>query len=135
MGMGVTISRSILNGMKKASAAAAPREACGLLLGAASAIARYSECANVAEAPEIRFEIDPAALFAALRAERAGGPALLGYWHSHPSGDAAPSATDAAMAAPDGKLWIIVGGEDVTCWRAGETGLWGRFAAEPLLLV
>lgn len=133
--MGVTISRSILNGMKKASAAAAPREACGLLLGAASAIARFSECANVAEAPEIRFEIDPAALFAALRAERAGGPALLGYWHSHPSGDAAPSATDAAMAAPDGKLWIILGGEDITCWRAGERGVWGRFAAEPLLLV
>ncbi|NLS29004.1 hypothetical protein S2M10_40180 [Sphingomonas sp. S2M10] len=130
MGMGVTISRSILTGMKKASAIAAPCEACGLLLGAGTRIERFTECANVSDAPEIRFEIDPAALFAALRAERAGGPKVLGYWHSHPSGDPTPSRTDAAMAAPDGKLWMIVGGADITCWRAGEAGLWDRFAAE-----
>ncbi|MET3722216.1 M67 family metallopeptidase [Sphingomonas trueperi] len=133
--MGVTISRSILDGMKKASAAAAPREACGLLLGAGGRIERFTECANVSEVPEIRFEIDPAALFAALRTERAGGPALLGYWHSHPSGDPSPSRTDAAMAAADGKLWVILGGQDVTCWRAGEAGLWDRFAEEPLIVV
>jgi desampylase len=134
MGMGVTISRSILAGMKKASAAAAPREACGLLLGAGDGIERFTECANVSDAPEIRFEIDPAALFAALRAERAGGPALLGYWHSHPSGDATPSRTDAAMAAADGKLWVILGGEDVTCWRASDAGVWDRFLKEALIV-
>ncbi|WP_245653502.1 Mov34/MPN/PAD-1 family protein [Sphingomonas pituitosa] len=133
--MGVTISRSILDGMKKASAAAVPREACGLLLGTEGEIERFTECANVSDAPEIRFEIDPAALFAALRAERAGGPALLGYWHSHPSGNATPSRTDAAMAAPDGKLWVILGGEDVTCWRAGAAGLWDRFAAQAWTVV
>ncbi len=133
--MGVTISRSILDGMKKASAAAAPREACGLLLGAGDGIDQFTECANVSDAPEIRFEIDPAALFAALRAERAGGPALLGYWHSHPSGHATPSRTDAAMAAADGMLWVILGGEDVTCWRAGNAGLWERFAGETLVVV
>ncbi|RSV40547.1 peptidase [Sphingomonas sp. ABOLD] len=121
--------------MKKAATAAAPREACGLLLGAGGRIERFTECANVSDAPEIRFEIDPAALFAALRAERAGGNALLGYWHSHPSGDAAPSRTDAAMAAPDGKLWVILGGEDVTCWRAGDAGRWDKFAEEALILV
>jgi len=135
MGMGVTISRSILAGMKKASMAAAPREACGLLLGAGREIERFTECANVSEVPEIRFEIEPAALFAALRAERAGGPAVLGYWHSHPSGDATPSRTDAAMAAPDGKLWVILGGDAVTCWRAGAAGLWGRFDAEAWTIV
>lgn len=130
--MGVTISRSILAGMKKASAAAAPREACGLLLGRDGVVEQFTECANVSDAPEIRFEIDPAALFAALRMERAGGAALLGYWHSHPSGDAMPSATDAAMAAPDGKLWVILGGETVTCWRAGPAGRWGRFVPVPV---
>ena len=72
--------------------------------------------------PETRFEIDPATLFAALRAERAGGAKIVGYWHSHPSGDASPSATDAAMAAPDGKLWLIVAGEEVRLWRAIEGG-------------
>lgn len=130
--MGVTISRSILIGMEKAAAAARPREACGLLFGAGGAITGFAETANVAATPETRFEIDPAALFAALRAERAGGPSLVGYWHSHPSGDANPSETDAAMAAPDGKLWLILGGDSVTCWQAGVTGRWDRFMPLPL---
>ncbi|WP_010546140.1 M67 family metallopeptidase [Sphingomonas elodea] len=119
--------------MKKASAAAAPREACGLLFGEGDRITGFAETVNVADAPERRFEIDPAALFAALKAERAGGPALLGYWHSHPSGDPMPSRTDAAMAAPDGKLWIILAGDAVGCWRAGDHGRWDRFAPERLL--
>jgi len=90
---------------------------------------------NVTEDPERRFEIDPAALFAALRAERAGGPKIVGYWHSHPSGDATPSATDAAMAAADGRLWLIVAGEAATLWRAVEAGaLHGRFDAVELVV-
>ena len=82
---------------------------------------------KVSETPETRFEIAPRSLFAALRAERAGGPKLVGYWHSHPGGDATPSATDAAMAAPDGKLWLIVGSREVSAWRAGDAGVFGRF--------
>ena len=83
--------------------------------------------ANVAADPARRFEIDPGALIAALRAERGGGETVIGYWHSHPSGDATPSATDAAMAAADGKIWLIVAGGTVTAWRAGATGVHGRF--------
>lgn len=125
--MGVTISRSILVGMKKAAAAAWPREACGLLFGEEGVISAFSEVRNLAETPETRFELDPAALFAALRAERGGGARVIGYWHSHPSGSADPSETDAAMAAPDSKLWMILAGDDARCWRAGEEGCHGRF--------
>lgn len=88
--------------------------------------------ANVADGPETRFEIDPAALFAALKAERAGGPQIVGYWHSHPSGDVRPSETDAAMAARDGKLWLIVANGDAGLWRAAEAG---GFEAVALSLV
>jgi len=95
-------------------------------------ITGFQATENVAESPEMRFEIDPRALFAALKAERAGGPRIAGYWHSHPSGDATPSATDAAMAAPDGKLWLIVAGELIAGWNASESGLHGRF--EPVVL-
>lgn len=99
-----------------------------MLFGAGGVIDAFQTVENVAEAPDRHFEIDPAALFAALRAERAGGPNIAGYWHSHPSGDATPSVTDAAMAAPDGKLWLIAGGDRVTAWRAVERGsLHGRF--------
>jgi proteasome lid subunit RPN8/RPN11 len=94
-------------------------ERCGLLFGDAARVAGATLCANVAADPARTFEIDPAALFAALREERRGGATLIGYWHSHPSGDVRPSATDAAMAAPDGKLWLIVGGGAVAVWRAG----------------
>lgn len=119
--------------MQQAARAAAPLEACGLLFGEDGEISDFQAADNVAENPKKRFEIDPAALFAAIRAERDGGPRLIGYWHSHPGGDARPSATDAAMAAPDGKLWLIVAEEATTLWRAGETGLRGRFEQEELI--
>jgi desampylase len=131
--MGCRISSAMLAAMRRKSAIVSPREACGLLFGTADAVTGWQAAENVAADPERRFEIDPRTLFAALRAERAGGPALAGYWHSHPSGDAAPSRIDAAMAAPDGKLWLILGGEDATLWRAGEGGLHGRF--EPVDVV
>lgn len=122
------ISRCVVELIQRAAADAAPREACGLLFGAGGAIDTASIAANVAENPLIHFEIDPAALFAAIRAERAGGPVLAGYWHSHPLGDANPSATDAAMAAPDGKLWLIIGGGTIRGWEAVANGSrQGRF--------
>ncbi|WP_066794113.1 M67 family metallopeptidase [Sphingomonas soli] len=121
--MRVEISRCVVELIQREAEAAAPLEACGLLFGEEHLISGAEPCANVAEEPDTRFEIDPAALFAALRAERAGGRRIAGYWHSHPSGEASPSATDVAMAQPDGKLWLIAGGGDLTAWRATRAGL------------
>lgn len=120
--MGCEISRAALALIRTTAAIDPAREACGLLFGSDAHIAAATAAANVAADPARTFEIDPAALFAALRDERAGGPALVGYWHSHPGGDAMPSATDAAMAEPDGKLWLIVAGEALTVWRATHGG-------------
>ncbi len=105
-------------------------EICGLLLGTAERVERLAAVRNVADDPARHFEIDPAALFAALRAERRGGAAVLGWYQSHPSGDPAPSATDAAQAAADGRLWLIVGGGTARLWRAVADGeRHGRFDA------
>ena len=98
------------------SAAAHPREACGLLLGQNGLIERAVATANVAADPLRRFEIDPAALIAAHQAERRGGAQLVGFWHSHPSGSCEPSATDRAGAARDGRVWAIVGGGEIGWW-------------------
>lgn len=134
MGMGIAISTSIVELMHRAANEVSPNEACGLLFGTATRIDAANVVANVAADPRRHFEIDPAALFAALRAERSGGPKLVGYWHSHPNGSAIPSATDAAMAASDGKLWLIVASGAVGTWRAEQGGrLHGRF--EPVELV
>jgi proteasome lid subunit RPN8/RPN11 len=130
------VSRSVLIGIQRISADAAPREACGLLFGAPDRITDWQAVENVAEEPERRFEIEPGALFAALRAERAGGPKIVGYWHSHPRGDATPSVIDAAMAQPDGKLWLIVAREGEGLWRAEDRGpLHGRFTPVELIPV
>jgi hypothetical protein len=38
------------------------------------------------------------------------------------------------MAQPDGKLWLIVAGDDATLWRAADAGaLHGRFDAVRIL--
>lgn len=125
--MRVRISRCVVEIIQREAAEAVPREACGLLFGSEDVIDAAEVAENVAENPEYRFELDPGALFAALRAERAGGRKIVGYWHSHPSGDVRPSASDAAMAAADGKLWVIAGGDEVMCWRSGASGIHGRF--------
>jgi len=70
----------------------------------------------------MHFEIDPAALIAALKSARQGGPGVVGYYHSHPTGSAAPSDTDAACASGDGKVWAIVGGDRVGWWRDSADG-------------
>ena len=99
------------------AARAAPLECCGLLLGRSGRMEEARRAANVAPDPSRHFEIDPAALIAAHRAARAGGPELLGYYHSHPQGHPLPSATDCEHASGDGRAWAIVSGEEVTFWR------------------
>ncbi|MFM5908797.1 MAG: Mov34/MPN/PAD-1 family protein [Novosphingobium sp.] len=104
------------------AARAHPQEACGLLLGQGDAIERAVPCANVAADPLRHFEIDPAALIAAHRAERTGGDRLIGYWHSHPEGHPLPSAADCQHASGDGRVWAIAAGGQVTFWRDGPHG-------------
>ena len=109
-------------------AAAGSVERCGLLLGD-RATPTVVEAANVADDPATAFEIDPGVLLAAHRAARKdGGPAVLGCWHTHPTGDPSPSPRDAAAAAPDGQWWLIAGTGGVRLWRAVAHGaVHGRF--------
>lgn len=115
--MSVRISRALLDAIASRAASSADEEVCGLLLGQVSRIEAVDHCRNVAADPRAAFEVDPAALIAAHRAARLGGPLILGNYHSHPNGIAAPSERDRAAAEPD-SLWIIVAGGRVTAWRA-----------------
>ncbi|KRB85734.1 hypothetical protein ASE00_02865 [Sphingomonas sp. Root710] len=127
--MDLTISRVLLDEMRRAAAASPDREICGLLLGRNRRIEGLLPCDNVAAMPEDSFEIDPVALIAAHRAARTGGPAVIGHYHSHPRGTATPSARDAEAAEP-GSCWIIIAGNDVRGWFAAAAG---RF--DPMTLV
>ncbi|WHO40797.1 M67 family metallopeptidase [Sphingobium sp. AP49] len=130
--MKVEISRGLLEQIMD-FAAAEPGEVCGLLLGEAGLIEAVLPAANVAPDPTRHFELDPVSLLRAHRAARQGGPAILGHYHSHPSGVAVPSATDAACAAPDGTLWLIIATGQARLWVAKPGGVAGVGFVEALL--
>lgn len=104
------------------AAQASPHECCGLLLGQGGTVNAAQPAANVHPDPASHFEIDPAALIAAHRAARVGGPEVLGYYHSHPNGRAEPSATDQVQASGDGRIWAIIAQGGVTLWRDAPHG-------------
>ena len=127
--MTLTISSQHCERLLEIAAITPDWEVCGLLLGTAREVREVRQTRNVADAPDRTFEIDPAALFTALREERAGGTKLIGYFHSHPTGTVAPSRTDFDRAAVDGRVWIIIAGDSLGAWQ--RTG--GAF--EPIKLV
>ena len=103
--------------------AAGDRECCGLLLGEKPGhILDIRPAANIAANPVRHFEIDPVTLIAAERDMRHGTACLMGYYHSHPVGEAVPSRTDAAASAGDGRIWAIVAKGDIRLWRNAAGG-------------
>jgi proteasome lid subunit RPN8/RPN11 len=119
--MEVAIGADTLSALLAAEAASPDREICGLLFGTETHITRADGAANVAPDPKRTFEIDPRALFAALRAMRHGGDRLIGHYHSHPGGRPIPSATDLAAAEP-GKMWLILASDSARLWFAEPGG-------------
>jgi proteasome lid subunit RPN8/RPN11 len=103
--------------------AAYPRECCGLIEGlrvegAAEgdgfrAVALHP-ARNLAAAAD-RFELDPADHIAALKAARARGHVLIGCYHSHPGGHAAPSPADQGGAAQADFVWLIAATDGAAC--------------------
>jgi proteasome lid subunit RPN8/RPN11 len=103
----LTLAAALVDALVAEAVAAAPREACGLLVGRGRVVQRIVPARNVDASPT-RYTIDPADHFAALRAARRDGLAVIGAYHSHPVGPPAPSPFDRAEAAAD-FLYLIVG--------------------------
>jgi proteasome lid subunit RPN8/RPN11 len=135
--MGYAISSTLLAGLLTEAKNSPEREVCGLLFGASGVrdggrIEAVEACANVAADPARAFEIDPAALFAAHRRARGGGEAVIGHYHSHPSGEAVPSARDAAQAMGDGALWLILTAREARLWRTDRVGAFDEVGIDPV---
>lgn len=120
--MTIRISSELHDALLALAAASPETEVCGLLFGDETTVRAVSQTVNVATAPADSFEIDPGALIAAHRAMRAGGPNLIGYFHSHPNGVAEPSVRDRKAMAVLGGFWIIIAGDQVTLWTMGACG-------------
>lgn len=120
--MTIEVTSGALATLRAEAERAAPRECCGLLLGQGARIECARPAANVSPSPLTRFEIDPAALFAAHKVARGGGPHVIGYFHSHPAGHPVPSATDCEHSTGDLRVWAIVAGDEVAFWRDSGNG-------------
>ncbi|MEM8919567.1 MAG: M67 family metallopeptidase [Pseudomonadota bacterium] len=131
--MKLIISSKFMAELQGGAQSGAPNEICGLLLGHNQQVAEARMTKNVASDPRNRFEIDPTLLIAAEKEMRTGGLPIIGYYHSHPDGPVEPSVTDARSAAPDGRIWLIINGQEAAAWQAIPTGrLLARF--EPIEL-
>ena len=118
---GVWIAGADMTALNGAARAALPHEACALLLGVReTAGVRITDVAlspNVTNGDPARsFEIDPSLHVRLQKAARTGGPALVGVWHSHPTGPARPSPDDRSRSVMGGWVWLI------TAIPAGDTG-------------
>ena len=120
--MELEVTSAVLAGLRDEAARAHPCECCGILLGSGDRITALQPARNVHPEPMRQFEIAPQALIDAHRAERAGGPRVMGYYHSHPTGMPEPSATDQRQAARDGRIWAIIAGDEVRLWRDHKHG-------------
>jgi proteasome lid subunit RPN8/RPN11 len=90
----------------------APEEVCGVLGGRFGETESTVETAvptrNAAPAPEYEYAIDPAEQVAVMDDLEARGLDVVGFYHSHPSGPAGPSATDADRASWPDRTYLVV---------------------------
>ncbi|MDZ4772630.1 MAG: Mov34/MPN/PAD-1 family protein [Planctomycetota bacterium] len=106
----VVIPAHLQSELRTWSRASTEREACGALIGSRAAdlitITHVERLRNVSPRPD-SFECDSATIVA-LDRHLAGKPCeIVGFWHSHASGESTPSTHDAWGAWP-GSLTAIV---------------------------
>jgi proteasome lid subunit RPN8/RPN11 len=107
----VRLAPDAASDITRAAETAYPNEACGLLVGRTDErgwqVTRAVAGANVHPEPRRRFEVDPRLVFDWMRRLRGGPEALIGHFHSHPDGPAAPSPTDRDSAYDRNAIWLI----------------------------
>jgi proteasome lid subunit RPN8/RPN11 len=109
--MHVRLDQGLERQLAAHAAAAAPREACGLLAGRRAGggwhVHALVPLCNRSRRPDA-FAIDACDYARADRAARLSGAAIAGVFHSHPRGPARPSPRDLAMAWTE-HVQLIVG--------------------------
>jgi desampylase len=105
-----------------------PYEACGLLIGQGGQVTAVIPSPNLSDSPEKNFEIDPALVIHHQRKGRASSDRIIGHYHSHPDGQAQPSARDQAQNYDSDLIWLIVsvtaeGPKDMNAFASHENGV------------
>ncbi len=109
--MTLQIPDPVIQQIEAFASARFPEEACGLLIGQRSEntvlVSGARESRNIAANPRAHFEVDPGLRLRLQRELRGHGSEIVGVFHSHPSGDPAPSKTDSAAIWEPDLLWLI----------------------------
>lgn len=105
--MRTQIEAAVIDSMVEHSQLEAPLECCGLLMGQSGRITQLRRMRNLAQSP-IRYEMAPWELFQFFKGLRGSGLQHLGIYHSHPSSEAYPSATDIAQAFYPDCTYVIL---------------------------
>jgi proteasome lid subunit RPN8/RPN11 len=105
------LPRDVADAILRHARAAAPHEACGLIIGSAhhadgGAARRYLPCRNAAAMPS-RYVVHRDDLLAVLAELDRTGEELWGVVHSHVRSPAVPSATDVAEAAWPSAVYVL----------------------------
>ena len=118
----ITIVQRVLHDVWAHARAEAPRECCGILVGAGDHVLENVRATNL-ESGTTRFQIDPRDHIRALRAARAKRLDVVGFYHSHPRSRACPSETDIAESGYAEALHLIAGltddGDETRLFRIG----------------
>lgn len=138
----LSFAPELLEELARHAEACYPRECCGALLGhrgtpstddegaargdGSGRVVEVVACGNAASDPLRRYAIAPRELFELHRAARRAGLEVIGYYHSHPTRDASPSATDREESWPELSYVIIPVGDgrarQPRCWRFSSAG-------------
>lgn len=129
--MAIRLSKAVADEIRAHAAHDYPYECCGVLLGEVQGtlkvVTAIKPLENVhEEGHERRFRIDEKAMFQLMREERAGGPKILGFYHSHPDHPARPSGYDLEWASPWYSYIIVAVAkgtpQEMTCWTLNDDG-------------
>jgi proteasome lid subunit RPN8/RPN11 len=110
------LTRAAYDAVLDHAAADVPLEACGAFLGerveredgeSLRRVTAVRRVPNVADAPRVRYELDPETTLAVFDEAEATGLEVLGFYHSHPSGPSHPSATDREHARWPDRVYVV----------------------------
>jgi proteasome lid subunit RPN8/RPN11 len=115
----LVLTRAAYDAVLDHARADVPLEACGAFIGEredtgddeADVVRRVTavrRVPNVADAPRLRYELDPEMTLAVFDEAEATGREVVGFYHSHPSGPSHPSATDREHARWPGRACVVV---------------------------
>ena len=104
----IQIPRKLTNQLLHLAQLSPDLEVCGLVSSQNGVPSQCYPVANVAEHPQLRFQLDAGQQISAMAKMRELGEELFAIYHSHPAAPATPSIYDLEQASYPEALYLII---------------------------